>query len=84
MTVIWVTKHALTRGRGIEKIEHAEIHDGSMVAYTAPSLRGDYYVHGHDWHRTEVAAIARANEMRLKKIASLKKQIERLEKLNFS
>jgi len=40
-------------------------------------------VHGNDWHRTEEAAIKRAEEMRLKKIASVKKQLGKLEKMRF-
>lgn len=42
-----------------------------------------FSIYGKDWHRTPEAAIARAEEMRAEKIASLKKQIERLMKLEF-
>ncbi len=35
------------------------------------------------WHTTREAAVAQAEQMRIKKIASLKKQIARLEKLKF-
>lgn len=41
------------------------------------------YARGKDWHRTPEAAIARAEEMKAAKIASLRKQIDRLEKLEF-
>lgn len=42
-----------------------------------------YHGEGNDWHRTKESAIAKAEEMRKKKIASLKKQIEKLEKMEF-
>lgn len=36
-----------------------------------------------DWHPTREAAVARANEMKVAKIASLKRQIAKLEALEF-
>ena len=39
--------------------------------------------HGKDWHRTPEQALARAEEMRLAKIESLKKSIKKLEGLKF-
>lgn len=70
----WVTKYALTTG--IEKVE-GEADDNH--------LRYDKYgsAFGNDWHRTRDAAVKRAEEMRLKKIASVKKQLEKLEKMRF-
>ena len=47
------------------------------------SLPTFFHGEGKEWHRTKEAAIAKAEEMRQKKIAGLKKQIERLEKLEF-
>lgn len=40
--------------------------------------------HGKDWHKTREEAEKRAEQMRLKKIASLRAQILKLEKLSFS
>jgi hypothetical protein len=45
---------------------------------------GALCLHKPDWHTTPEAAIARAEEMRTKKIASLKKQIAKLEAMTFS
>lgn len=73
---VWVTKWALTSG--IIETE-AEVRDEEMV--NCGSRYG--YFHGNDWHRTRVAAVQRAEVMRLKKIASLKKQLEKLEKMRF-
>ena len=74
----WVTSYALTSG--IRCVTGRVCHsiDSGMLAY------GTYgNAHGNDWHRDPVAAIARAEEMRKAKIASLKKQIAKLEKMVF-
>lgn len=42
------------------------------------------YFFEKEWHDTQAEAIAFAEEMRIKKIASLKKQIAKLEKINFN
>ena len=42
-----------------------------------------YHGEGKEWHRTKEAALVRAEKMRQKKIASLKKQIEKLERMKF-
>lgn len=77
---VWITKYALTIG--IIEINAEITEDGS--AYDMGSSFPAYY-HGEDkeWHRTKESAIARAEEMRQKKIESLKNQIEKLEVLKF-
>jgi len=77
----WVTKYALTDGIEIVSAEHcSDINDG-MISY------GNGYsaqtAHGKDWHITREAAIARAEEMRKAKIASLKRSICKLESMTF-
>lgn len=79
---VWITKYALTKG--ISTREHvlvcSGINDDMIVA-----TEGHYqsYYHKPEWHETEESAIARAEEMRLKKIQSLEKQIEKLRKVKF-
>jgi hypothetical protein len=68
---VWVTKWALTLGV-IET--DGEVIDEGMVGCG----RKYGYFHGNDWHRTREAAVLRAEEMRLKKIASVKKQLEKM------
>lgn len=71
----WVTRYALTTG--IEMVDGKTDGDG-YLSY------GEYsYASGNDWHHTREAAVKRAEEMRLKKIASVKKQLEKLEKMRF-
>ncbi|MFJ2455415.1 hypothetical protein ACIOWK_27385 [Pseudomonas protegens] len=73
---VWITKYALTAG-----IIEAEgvIEAPGMISYhdsTGPALQ---FAHGLDWYLTERDAMDRAEEMRQKKIASLQKQIKKLE-----
>lgn len=42
-----------------------------------------YHGEGKEWHRTKKSAIKKAEEMRQKKIDSLKKQVEKLERMMF-
>ncbi len=82
---IWVTKYALTTG--IISSEAAEICEETPTMIVFPACGSVYarYFHGEgkDWHRTKEAAVARAEAMRVAKIASLRKSIAKLEKLKF-
>lgn len=75
----YVTKHALTEG--VQHIEVEKSHD-SDYAYSREAGHG-WQFGPKDWHRTESSAKFRAEEMRVKKIKSLKKQIDKLEKMRF-
>ena len=84
MIKVWISKYALTQG--IFEIE-AEICEGSMTGMVADINNrtfGLYHGEGREWHKTKEEASKRAEKMRLKKIASLKKQIEKLEKMDFN
>lgn len=80
---VWITKYALTTG--IYEAEVEETHCASMVSLrTAPGSFSQYFHgEGKDWHRTKESAVARAESMRIKKIASLKKSLAAFEKLRF-
>ena len=75
----YVTKHALTWGIQQFEVDHAS--DGVV------SRKGDWGMlnlyHKGEWHRTREDAVARAEQMRLKKIAYLQEQIAKLEALRF-
>lgn len=77
----FVTKYALTK-MGILEIE-AEVCSGGMIQETDAPYPTFYHGEGRDWHRSRASAVARAEEMRVAKIASLKKQIARLEALKW-
>ena len=83
MFKVWVTKYALTQG-----IFEEEVTFGSgtteMVVTNHDNGCGNYYHgKGREWHETKASAVAKADEMRKAKIASMKKKIMKLEKLNF-
>lgn len=73
-----VTKYALTSG--IKIFEGCVCHSINSGMFRYGTLG---FAHGNDWHRTSESAVARAEEMRKKKISSLKKSIEKMEKLEF-
>lgn len=77
---VWITKYALTRGVFEMEVE-SQSEDGTAVY--GKSLNDCYHGEGREWHRTKVSAIKKAEEMRQKKIESLKKQIKKLEQLKF-
>ena len=68
--IIWVTKWALTQG--ILKLDARDVGDGLM------KIGSCLYVHdeGCEWHRTPQAAVARAEELRQKKVKSLEKALK--------
>lgn len=82
----WVTKYALTDG--IQKISGNVCNETNdkLLRYKNMGSSGMYYSHawGNEWHRTPEAALARAEEMRKNKIASLKKSLAKLESMIFS
>jgi hypothetical protein len=76
---VWITRYALTDGIMEGEAQLCET-SGGMIKF-----KGNYYHGEHlDWHRTKESAITRAEERRKAKLASLKRQIAKLEKLDFS
>ena len=75
---VWVTKYALTAG--IEEIDHARV---SEVSPRMIIIGGNIFrrvVHKPFWHTTRESAVEHANQIRLRKLKSLQKQIEKLNK----
>ena len=84
----WITKYALTIG--IKEVEAILCEKVSLDMIEVPPPPEDHYaistyIHGEgrDWHRTPEAALARAEQMRKAKIASLEKQIKKLQTMKF-
>lgn len=83
---VYVTKYCLS-GRGTIALRSAKAtHTPTMV--TTQWREGEYggselYLHKPDWHETKEAALLHAETMRQKKIASLRKQIQKLEQMKF-
>lgn len=76
--IVFITKYALTQG--ILEIEPKQTHSVNMIG----DVNNQYtYYHKPDWHLTKEEAIIRAEEMRIKKLQSLDKQIKRISALKF-
>lgn len=80
MAKVYITKYALSTG--IEKIDTELYKSAIDNRYYIREGYNCYFI-GKEAFTIESQAIEKAEEMRVKKIASLKKQIEKLEKLNF-
>ena len=78
----FVTKYALTRGIIKTKLELCKWFDSDYYYVQAPKLDHSYF-HGKEWHRTLEEAEDQARVMQMKKIASLKNQISKLENMKF-
>lgn len=76
---VYVTKYALSKDCGV-LLRKVRILSGRDVAVAS---LGRWLEPGRDVHATWPEALAAAEQMRTKKIAALRRQIERLEKLEF-
>ena len=85
---VWITKYALTNGIiEAEIIEQWNMRNDPvcvMVKYLCQSQNGNKYIlDSDDFCFDYECAIQKAEEMRQKEIASLKKQIKKLEEMRF-
>ena len=76
---VYITKYALTEGI----TEHvAELCSDTMIRVAGSKY--PIYYHKPDWHRRLADAVARAEDMRVKKIAALQQQLAKLEAITFA
>lgn len=81
---VWITKYALSSGIMEADAEVCDVGDGRMIR--VPKKAGEYadnYFHKPHWHETREEAVQKAESMRVSKISSMKKSIEKIEKLKF-
>ena len=75
---VWVTKYALTKG-----IQYMDVQQLSR-----DTVQADTHMYfckeGKDWHLSYQSALARAEQMRIAKCASIEKQLARLDALIFT
>lgn len=76
---VWITKYALTQGIIETEIDK----QNSAMTYFTNGMYFDTNAIGTYWHDTKESAVKTAGEMRQKKMDSLKRQIEKLEKMRF-
>lgn len=79
-TKAYITKYALTQG--IFEADGEESSAGGF-RFRFPGSYTSEYVYGKDWHKTFPEALSRAEEMRKRKLASLNRQIKKLESIEF-
>ena len=77
---VWITKFALTQGILVRTAEIKQ--NDTLISVKDESGHSSYFFEPY-WHLTEEAAKEHARELKEKKIKGLKKQIEKLEKLEF-
>ncbi|MFA5262231.1 MAG: hypothetical protein WC378_00290 [Opitutaceae bacterium] len=78
---VWITQHALTDGIKEVEGEIANTCDSMLVVMGERGFH--YYVHKPFWHTTLKSARKHAMLLKERKLASLRKQIARVEKLEF-
>jgi hypothetical protein len=78
---VWISKYALSEG--IKEAEDSYDSGGYVHVLLPGAAFRQCYKFGTDAHLTREAALAAAESMRTKKIASLKKRIAKLEALRF-
>ena len=74
----WISKYALTIG--IFSVKAEDCRDGVIRDLTTSV---PCYYHKSDWHMTREEAIKQGEKMRVKKIASIKKQLKKLDEMKF-
>lgn len=79
---VYISKYALTTG--IIEIEAEICENVSTDMIKDINRKSDYYHgEGKQWHKSKEAAIKKAELMKDKKIAALRKQLESLTKMTF-
>ena len=78
---VFVTKYALTVG--IDEIEvNAKVTEGGAITFRSNDGWHVYLSKG-DWHHTKEQAVEKAEDMRIRKLKSLDKQIKKLSAISF-
>lgn len=81
MQTIYVTKYALTQG--ILEFQ-AEVKAGMALVTNSAGYKQYYHCLNRDWHQTRERALKYVEEMKTLKVASLERQIKRIQALTFT
>lgn len=80
MTIIYVTKYALTTG--VFTSDASVSTDGKSAKFK--DANGfNWYLYGNDFQLTKSEALERAEEMRTRKLQSLNKQVKKISLMEF-
>lgn len=77
---VWISKYALTIGLYEVEVELSNTSPGMVCEKNNMVF---YHGEGKEWHRTKEDAVKRAEEMKIRKIDSLKRQIKKIENMKF-
>ena len=80
---VFITKYALSFGIKEDEAYREPDEDGYIWTGEPGRMSSQMFTHS-EWFETRDLAVADAENRRVKKIASLKKQIAKLEKLTFA
>ena len=81
---VWVTKYWATRGMIEADGELSPVNGLSMLmTVTSGDLVGQSY-YGNEWHETYMEAVKHAALLREKKLISLRKQIDKIEAIDWA
>lgn len=78
---VWITEYALTRG--IVEAEYIKSCGANVILFKLGNSTRNRFTIKERCHESKESAIKQAEEMRQKQIASLEKQIEKLERIRF-
>jgi hypothetical protein len=79
---VYVTKYALTQGILEKEVELPLSNSDTMVVERVPGQLSQFF-HKPFWYVTREEAVTHAEQLRVRKIASLLKSIEKVQKLAF-
>ena len=82
MEKYWIIKYALTKGIYEVKAKTSNDNKDVLIAREGISISW-FHGEGKEWCKSQEDAISRANDMKIKKIESLKKQLKSLENMTF-
>lgn len=77
---VYISKYALSVG--VFEVDGELTREGG-ISYALPNRGLRQYHYGSDWHQTKEQAVARAEDMRIRKLKSLDKQIKKLSSIKF-
>lgn len=83
MIHVWVTKYALTSGIFEVDARHCLETSDKMIEVKGEGAFSTAHYHKPDWHTSREDAVARACEMRDKKVSSMEKKLKRLRDMEF-
>jgi len=78
---VWVVKHLFSRG--IIEVTGEMTESGAISIEDKKSAWSYSHYHKGEWYSTQEEAIKKAEEMKARKLASLRKQIAKIEAMSF-